>query len=252
MSNQISLPKEKKGPTIPAIPSAERRLFLRHLGVFAASTTALLAACSKGLDLDPDGNKNNYSAARVNADGSVDLGSGDIGILNYAYTLEQLETAFYTIAQEKTKGLSFNDFQTLQELREHELVHREFYKAVLGANAIPDLEFDFSGIDWNNRNAVFDAANKFENTGVGAYNGAARFIKDVNIIGLAGKIVSVEARHTAWTAHMLHPNSKFAIGHERIDNNGLDMVLRPAQVLPMVQVFIKQKLSGDNLPTTTA
>lgn len=252
MLDHISLHEEKKGPTVPAIPSAERRLFLRHLGVFAASTTALLASCAKGLELDPSGSKTNHSGARINADGSIDLGSGDIGILNYAYALEQLETAFYTLAQEKTSGLSFNDFQALQEIREHELVHREFFKAVLGPNAIPDLEVDFSGVDWKNRNAVFDLANKLERTGVAAYNGAARYVKDVNVIALAGKIVSVEARHASYTGHMLQPNSKFAIGHEFIDMNGLDVVYKPSEVLPMAQVFIKQKLSGANLPTTNA
>lgn len=249
MEKQIISSGEKKGPTIPTIPSAERRLFLRHLGMFAASTTAFLAACSKDLDFSPNGTKNNHSGARVNADGSIDLGEGDVGILNYAYALEQLETAFYTIAQEKTAGLSFNDLQALQEIREHELVHREFFRAVLGANAIPDLEFNFSGVDWNNRNAVFDLANKLESTGVGAYNGAARFIKSVDVIAIAGKIVSVEARHASLTGHMLLPNSKFSIGHELIDNNGLDIVYKPAQVLPIAQTFIKQKLSGSNLPT---
>jgi hypothetical protein len=48
---------------------------------------------------------------------------------------------------------------------------------------------------------------------------------------------------------MLLPNSKFAIGHEMIDSNGLDVVYKPAQVLPMAQPFIVQKLSGANLPT---
>ena len=31
---------------------------------------------------------------------AADLGSGDIGVLNYAYALEQLEAAFYTQAVE--------------------------------------------------------------------------------------------------------------------------------------------------------
>ncbi len=249
MEKHIILPETKKGPSIPAIPSAERRLFLRHMGLLTVSATALLASCSKGLDLNPDGSKTDHSSARINADGSIDLGAGDIGILNYAYALEQLETAFYTMAVEKTTGLSFRDGQALLELREHELVHREFFRAVLGENAIPDLDFSFAGVDWNNRNAVFDLANQFETTGVGAYNGAARYIQNVNVIAIAGKIVSVEARHAALTGHMLLPNSKFAIAHELIDSNGLDVVYRPAQVLPIAQRYIKQKLMASNLPT---
>ncbi|WP_428667668.1 ferritin-like domain-containing protein [Runella sp.] len=249
MEKHTILPGTGKGSTVPAIPSVERRLFLRHMGLLTASATALLASCSKGLDFTPGGAAVNHSSAKINADGSIDLGSGDVGILNYAYALEQLETAFYMTAVEKTKGLSSKDLMVLQELRDHELVHREFFRAVLGANAIPDLEVDFSGVDWNNRNAVFDLANKFESTGVGAYNGAARYIQNVDVIGIAGKIVSVEARHASLTGHMLLPNSKFSIAHELIDSNGLDVAYKPAEVLPKVQPFLKQKLSGANLPT---
>lgn len=254
MEKSTSTQTKAKGPTIPSIPSAERRLFLRHLGLFAASTTSFLMACSKSLDLTPTDGSIVHSGARVNADGSIDLGSGDIGILNYAYALEQLETAFYTLAQEKTAGLTFNELQILQEIREHELVHREFFRAVLGANAIPDLDFDFSMVNFNNRDNVFEIANKLESTGVGAYNGAARYIKNADIIGIAGKIVSVEARHASVTGHMYLPlpGSTYSFGFGTTDSNGLDIVYKPSDVLPIAQGFIKQKLSGANLPTTNA
>ena len=251
MENRIFDSEKKKGATVPIIPSAERRFFLQQQGALTASPTTRLASSAKSLNLDPDTSQGKHMAGRLNADGSIDLGSGDIGILNYAYVLEQLETAFYTLAREKTMGLSLHDKEVLQELRDHELVHKEFYKAILGPNAIPDLDFNFSGVDWNNRNAVFDLANKLESTGVGAYNGAARYISDPKIIAVSGKIVSMEARHASWTAHMLLPASKFSIGHEMIDSNGMDIAYKPMEVLPKAQVFIKQKLSGANLPMIT-
>ncbi len=37
----------------------------------------------------------------------------------------------------------------------------------------------------------------FENTGVGAYNGAAPSIKSKEVLGAAGSIVQIEARHAA-------------------------------------------------------
>src|SRR5918993_5298205 len=57
-----------------------RKFFAQAAGL--ASIAAFAAACDK--------DDNNSSA------GGVDLGTGDIGILNYAYALEQLEAAFYT------------------------------------------------------------------------------------------------------------------------------------------------------------
>lgn len=233
------------GPTVPAIPSVERRMFLRHLGLFTASTAAFLTACSKEAIVSPS----TGAAARVAADGTVDLGSGDIGILNYAYALEQLEAAFYTTAVSETKGLSAMDRKALIEIREHEVAHRELFKAALGTAAIPDLEVDFSSIDWNSRNAVFDAANKFESTGVGAYNGAGKLLKTSAFLILAGKIVSVEARHAAYTAYMLYPGKKFDVAHELVNGNGLDVAYTPSQVLSGVQMYIKQKISGANLPS---
>ncbi|HEV7379951.1 MAG TPA: ferritin-like domain-containing protein, partial [Dyadobacter sp.] len=60
----------------------DRRSFLMSAGI-AASVGAAMVACSKDHEPVPG------------VGGSVDLGSGDVGVLNYAYALEQLEAAFY-------------------------------------------------------------------------------------------------------------------------------------------------------------
>ncbi|GAB3323635.1 hypothetical protein GCM10027299_20030 [Larkinella ripae] len=251
MEKLDSLTQKTKGATVPAIPSVERRMFLRHLGLASASALAVLSSCAKE-DLVAPKDGLTRSGARIGAtilpDGSVDLGEGDIAISNMAYALEQLEVAYYSMAYEKSAGWDEMDRKVIRELRDHELVHRELFKALLGPYAIPELEFNFSMIDFNNRNAVFDAAQKFETVGTGAYNGSSKFVRDLELIKLAGKIVSVEARHATLARHMIQPDSKFAIGHEMIDANGLDVAYFPEEVLMKAQPFIKQKISGKNLP----
>ena len=119
----------------------------------------------------------------------------------------------------------------------------------MGGLAIPTLEFDFSGIDFGNRDAVFDAAQQFENVGVAAFNGTGPLIQDVEVLKIAGKMVSVEARHATLARHMISPKKKFTLAHELINAQGLDWSLTPAEVLAKAQPYIKQKLSVANLPT---
>ncbi|RZK32551.1 MAG: ferritin-like domain-containing protein [Hymenobacter sp.] len=174
----------------------KRRSFFMYAGATAGATALMLAGC-KDDNNDP---------------GLIDVGTGDAGILNYAYALEQLEAAFY--AQVRTSafynGASTAVKQVFDDLALHEAIHRDFLKAALqAANVTPlkDLTPDFSSIDFATSNGVLTAARTFEDTGVAAYNGAGRFITDNTYLGLAGKIVSVEARHAALIRDMIAYNS---------------------------------------------
>jgi len=146
--------------------------------------------------------------------GTIDVGSGDAGILNYAYALEQLEAAFY--AQVKTGGYYTSlgpnsaERQIFDDLAAHEAIHRDFLKTALqNANITPlkDLTPDFGTIDFGSRGSVLTAAQTFEDTGVAAYNGAGRFLQSNTYLVLAGKIVSVEARHAALIRDLRNYNS---------------------------------------------
>ena len=82
----------------------------------------------------------------------VDLGSGDIGILNYAYALEQLEAAFYLkVVTSYYDGATEKEKKYLTDVCAHEIAHREFFKNALGDKAIGELQFDFSSIDFKSR-----------------------------------------------------------------------------------------------------
>lgn len=181
--------------------------------------------------------------------GGVDLGSGDPGILNYAYALEQLEAAFYTqIIKTPYSGISTMEMGYLKDVRDHEIAHREFFKAALGSGAIQDLEVNFSAIDFTSRTSVLGTAKAFEDLGVSAYNGAGKLIVNPDYLTIAGKIVSVEARHAALIRDLITPGS-FA-DMTAVDANGLDLERTPNEVLSIAGAFLKTKLNANNLPTS--
>ena len=213
-----------------------RRLFLRYAGALTAGG-AILSAC------DDTENPTTVLAP-------VDLGSGDIGILNYAYALEQLEAAFYTqvIASPYT-GITDAEKTLLTDIRDHEIIHREFFKAALGTNAISALVPNFKTINFTDRSSVLNTAKTFEDLGVSAYNGAGPLITDVNYLAIAGKIVSVEARHAAAIRDLLNPKSADFAGDDVVTpSNGLDQTRSPATVLPLAQPFVRTQITANSLP----
>ncbi|RZK29601.1 MAG: ferritin-like domain-containing protein, partial [Hymenobacter sp.] len=134
---------------------------------------------------------------------TINVGSGDVGVLNYAYALEQLEAAFYTQVRTGsyyTGGSTRAEQSVLDDLYYHEVIHREFFKAAItaaGAMPLKDLTVNFSSINFSDRTSVLSAARSFEDLGVAAYNGVAQYITSAAYLHLATKIVSVEARHAA-------------------------------------------------------
>ena len=119
--------------------------------------------------------------------------------MNYAYALEQLEAAFYTqVSMTPYSNIDPMEAALLADIRDHEIVHREFFKSALGSKAIQALEVNFAAIDFSSRDSVLGTAKAFEDLGVSAYNGAGKLITDPGYLTLAGKIVSVEARHAAY------------------------------------------------------
>ena len=212
-----------------------RRLFLRSAGLGTALGTIVIAAGCKDDD-DP----------MIPGTGeTVDLGSGDIGVLNYAYALEQLEAAFYTqVIQTPYTGMTDAEKTILTDIRDHEIVHRDFFKTALGDKAIKGLTPNFAAIDFTKKEAVLGAAKLFEDTGVAAYNGAGRLLKDEGYLLLAGKIVSVEARHAAVIRDLINPKSADFAGDDIIDANGMDKAVAPADILAAVKGYVKDTITG--------
>ncbi|HEY7897869.1 MAG TPA: ferritin-like domain-containing protein [Gemmatimonadaceae bacterium] len=176
--------------------ASTRRSFLKLLGVGGTIVLApaLFEACDSYTPVTAPGNGGGGGSA------SLDL-SSDIGILNYAYALEQLEAAFYTavVASAAFGSLNAEQQEVMNDLRNHEVIHREFLKAALGASAIGSLAFSPTAVasTLTSSAVILKNAEAFEDLGVSAYNGAGKYIKSADYLTLAGKIVSVEARHAA-------------------------------------------------------
>ena len=126
-------------------------------------------------------------------------GGGDVDILNFALTLEYLEAAFYKEAVAKTKGLSADVKKLAQELGANEAEHVDALTAAIegaGGKPVKQPGVDFGGA-FADEKTFLKFANIFEDTGVSAYNGAAPMIESKEVLGAAGSIVQVEARHAA-------------------------------------------------------
>jgi rubrerythrin len=159
-------------------------------------------------------------------------GGGDVDILNFALTLEYLESTFYKEALSKTKDLSGAAKKLVQTISENENEHvAALTKAVkdLGGKpaAVPKVDF---GNAFSSQKSLLKLAQTFEDTGVSAYNGAAPMIKSKEVLASAGSIVQVEARHAA-AIRELNGNP--------ITDGGFDKPLKMAQVLKAVKPFVK-------------
>jgi len=125
------------------------------------------------------------------------FGKGDIAILNYALTLEYLEAAFYNEATANLGGkLDARTEAFLKITTRDENAHVKALRKALGAKAAKKPKFDFKGT--TSDPAKFKAtASVLENTGVHAYLGQLGNVKSVKVLGTAGAIATIEARHAA-------------------------------------------------------
>ena len=231
----------------PLLTPIKRRSFFMYAGATAGATALVLAGCKKDDETVPTNN-------------GISLGSGDVGVLNYAYALEQLEAAFYAQVKATTPvggaGLTQFEKDYFNEVAAHEAIHRDFFKAAItrdfgASKLLQGLTPNFSGIDFTQRLTVagsgklgvLNAAMAFEDLGVSAYNGAGKLLKTGAYLLLAGQIVSVKARHAAFVRDLIQ-NGTFS---DTADANGLDEARTPAQVLAIAQAFVTEKLDGSSV-----
>ncbi len=161
----------------------------------------------------------------------AETGGGDAEILNFALTLEYLEADFYNV-----KGKSLNlsgEAKTYAKLfGEEEAEHVTALTAAikqLGAKPVAKPTFAFPA---TSESSFLALASVLENTGVGAYNGAAPSLQSKQVLAAAGSIVQIEARHAAAIDLLL--------GKSPTPTEGFDTPLTKAQVLAKAGPLIKK------------
>lgn len=157
---------------------------------------------------------------------------GDVEILNFALTLEFLEAGFYERALERVGGLGGEAKEIATTLRDNEQEHVDALTATiedLGGTPTQAPGLDF-GDAFGSQDNFLELAQTLEDTGVGAYNGAAPQIESKEVLAAAGSIVQIEGRHAA-AIRQLNGNP--------ITEGAFDRGLEMQEVLDAIEPFVE-------------
>src|ERR1700742_939950 len=213
---------------IESLDSGDTRLsFLKKAGLAGGAVMgsgALMAA------LTPAG----AMAASGKGRPPASFGKGDIGILNYALTLEYLEAAFYNECTKNKVAKGAQQSAFLKTATTDENAHVAFLKKALGskATAAPIVEFGSatSPAKW------IATSFALENTGVHAYSGQVLNISNPAYVAAAASILTIEAPHASVAGLLMKPTEK-----EITPDGPFDTPFTAAEVLKAVEAtgFLK-------------
>ena len=253
MTGSSTEPGQGSGGAVKELATDDyaRRRFLKMVGGTGAAgaLSALIAACGS---TSTTSTSNGATAPTTSGGGKpsaaggappVDtFGAGDLGIVNYALTLEYLEADFYSqvLASGLFKGSKY--LPTLQKFGEEEQEHVDALKKVaasLGKPA-PKPKSDFTAALKSTDTVVMNAA-MVENVGAAAYLGQVGNIQSKDILASALAIHTVEARHAAAINQVLSPGTFKGKGKYLgiLPDGAFAVGATAATVLPIVQPFIK-------------
>lgn len=206
----------------------ERRRLTRRAILAGSARAAAGAALALSISTFPH-------AANMRQIASAQELMGDLDVLNYALTLEHLEYAFYRDGVglfsfgTDSRGMSIDD--NFAAIRDHEGDHVDTLTKVitdLGGTPVEEATYDF-GDAYSDPVTFMATAMALENTGVSAYDGAAQFLTNPDLLTAAGSIVAVEARHASYL-NLLNGDVPFPAAFET--------PLSPDEVLEIAAPFI--------------
>jgi len=205
---------------------SSRKRFLKMMGGTgaAAAFSIFLAACGE------DEEKKSGGEAKESGGGSM---KGDLEIVQYALTLEHLETDFYdaVIKSGVIKDKALAEVATM--IRDNEQEHVDaLTKTVeqLGGKPMkPKTTFD--AVIKGGAQKVLETAATVENLGAAAYLGQAGRIKSKEVLAAALSIHTVEARHAAALNKV--------VGKTIVPDGAFAKPASMEEVLPLVKPFLK-------------
>jgi len=183
-------------PVLQFALESDRRKFLRYaglVGVGASFAAGGLIDAGTAMAAEPDATPST---------------AGDLGILNYALTLEYLESTFYTTGV-AAKILSGRTLALLSVVRDHEAAHVSAITAAVtaaGGTPVTKPKITFPSGTFKSEASFLATAHVFEELGVTAYHGQVPLIKSVAVLGAAASIAGVESRHAAIIASLIDGN----------------------------------------------
>ncbi len=177
---------------------SDRKRFLRMMGgAGAASAFAIfVAACGDDDDSSNSSGGSSSSGTKTNSEAAM---AGDLEIVQYALTLEHLETDFYNAVIDSGAIKDMALAETAKMIRDNEQEHvtalTGTVKQLGGTPKRPKTNFD--AVLEGGEKVILETAATVENLGAAAYLGQAGRIKSKEILAAALGIHSVEARHAA-------------------------------------------------------
>ncbi|KAI0725935.1 ferritin-like domain-containing protein [Fomitopsis betulina] len=189
-------------------------------------------------------------------------------ILQFALTLEYLESAFYVDALAKYDAQAFLDAGfpdwvrgRFVQISAHEATHVETLKAALGANAPQPCQYSFPITD---PHSFVELAFALEGVGAAAYLGAAQYIDDKATLTVAGSILAIEERQASWISSSvlkqqpwngafetyLSPTGVYSLASQFITSCPSTNPALPVTPLPMLSVANASPALGSSLQLT--
>ena len=188
-------------PVIEFQSEHDRRSFLRNAVLVGVGATYVASTVS-----DPRTFLRGSTASAAGT--TMAKQSSDIDILNYALTLEYLESGFYEMGL-KANLLKGRELDLVTPIAEHEAAHvaavTDTIKA-LGGKPVAKPQLTFPASTFKNRNKFLATASVFEELGVKAYHGQVPLVESVDILAAAASIAGVESRHAAILADLTGGN----------------------------------------------
>lgn len=158
--------------------------------------------------------------------------ASDAQILDFALRLEALEAGFYDAALREVPDLSGDVRRLIGKLGRHEHEHRRVIASTIlqfGIKNSPPPELEF-GDAFSSEARMLEVAQELEDTGVAAYNGAIPMLFARRVLGVAGSIVQIEARHAAVIRQLRG---------EPIADEAFEAPLKAEQVVQKVSPYLK-------------